>query len=286
MAAIGIYIKLNIDLILKKGLIAYLPYQIIRVFTSRSIFDILCDIWFIPKVSIYAKAVVLPFFYKITPEEAIFQLNDLHPQVRRALLTKVDLNITLKILMFKGIINLFPSQIRNLILPAEIQQPNKEQEEQEEFKSDSEYNENEIEPTKRVSTKSIEASFSKDLPSEQAIKNTVEEILCDESSEQEHYQEEEKNILLINSIVSIDQNRSLALINQSEVDSPISKIKNNDDEWSSKEKNSMSLWSTDDDNLKQSTKFQAKNILPSCYDMNILQNRVEIHEEGKSHKFS
>ena len=92
MVAIGIYIKLNIESILKKGLIAYLPSKMVKALSSRSIFDLLCDLWFIPKISIYAKAVALPFFCKITPEEAIYQLDELHPQVRKAFLTKVDLN--------------------------------------------------------------------------------------------------------------------------------------------------------------------------------------------------
>ena len=90
IGGIGIYVKLNLDSILKKGFIAYLPSKMARAFTSRSIFDILCDIWFIPKISIYIKAIALPLFCKITPEEAISQLDELHPQIRRAFLTKVD----------------------------------------------------------------------------------------------------------------------------------------------------------------------------------------------------
>ena len=167
--------------------------------------------------------------------------------------------------------NLFPSKIRNLLLPAEIKKPHKEEEEK--FKSESEYDESEIETTKKITPKPIEASLSKVEPLEQSIKNTVGEILFGESIQQEQNKS------------SVPANQILALNNQSEVDLPIYNIKDNNDGSSSKERSSLALWSTDDDNLRKSKKFQVKNILPSFYDMNILQARTDMPEflEGKFH---
>jgi hypothetical protein len=71
----------------------------------RSIFDILCDLWFIPKITIYIKAFLTPFIYHMKPEEAVHNLEEIDPSVKDAILTK-------------GIINLFPQKIRKVLLPS------------------------------------------------------------------------------------------------------------------------------------------------------------------------
>lgn len=90
VAGVFVYLQINIKEIRKKGLITYLPAKHQKTLLQRSLFDVLCDMWFIPKVSTYAKAIATPFFIKIEPTEAIHQFKDLAPEARKAVLTKVD----------------------------------------------------------------------------------------------------------------------------------------------------------------------------------------------------
>lgn len=65
------------------------------------------DIWYLPTISEYIKLLIKPVICKITPEEATKVLEDFDPNVRKFFLTK-------------GIINLFPSKIQNVILSEEV----------------------------------------------------------------------------------------------------------------------------------------------------------------------
>ena len=38
---------------------------------NRSIFDVLCDIWFFPKISVYVRKFLTPFLYEMTPHDAL-----------------------------------------------------------------------------------------------------------------------------------------------------------------------------------------------------------------------
>ena len=88
--SIGLFIKIKVEVIRKIGVINYLPHSIAQTLTQRSLFDIICDIWFFPRIASYIKAFLTPFIYKIEPEEAIYQFQDLSPEVRKAILTKVN----------------------------------------------------------------------------------------------------------------------------------------------------------------------------------------------------
>jgi len=87
--SIAFIIKINITEIKKKGLIAYIPPKFHHVLLERSIFDIICDIWFIPKITIYIKALISPFIVKIDPSEAVHQFRDFPLGARKAIFTKV-----------------------------------------------------------------------------------------------------------------------------------------------------------------------------------------------------
>ena len=72
-----------------KGLLEYFSESTKKTLLERSIFDILCDVWFIPNVSLWVKMFVRPFMNEMRPEEAIQNLDDLPVDAKRAILTKV-----------------------------------------------------------------------------------------------------------------------------------------------------------------------------------------------------
>lgn len=82
-------VKLRVDAILEKGLITYLPEETQKKLLERSLFDMLCDTWFIPRFSLIVKAIMRPFFVAINPEEAAYQLDDLPEATKRLFLQKV-----------------------------------------------------------------------------------------------------------------------------------------------------------------------------------------------------
>jgi len=104
VVTLAILIKINLAEIKKKGLIAYIPPKFHTVLLERSIFDIICDIWFVPKITLYIKALVSPFIVKIDPSEAVHQFKDFPPGARKAILTK-------------GLVNIMPDFIKNNMLP-------------------------------------------------------------------------------------------------------------------------------------------------------------------------
>jgi hypothetical protein len=101
---LALLLKKKLHDIQEKGIISYIPLKFHKVLLHRSLFDILCDIWFIPRLTIYIKAFIGPFIYRIKPEEAIHNLEELDPGVKKALLTK-------------GLIYLFPKSLRKFLLP-------------------------------------------------------------------------------------------------------------------------------------------------------------------------
>ena len=88
----------------EKGLINYFPPKLQNFLLNRSIFDVLCDLWFIPKVGLYLKAFFGPFYYESNPEKALnaFEIIGLTRAVT-----------------VKGFINLFPG-IKKMMLPASM----------------------------------------------------------------------------------------------------------------------------------------------------------------------
>lgn len=56
--------------VIEDGLITYFPDSLKHTFLNRSVLDILCDLWFIPSMSVYFTAAIKPMFdQSISPEE-------------------------------------------------------------------------------------------------------------------------------------------------------------------------------------------------------------------------
>lgn len=75
-------------IIKKKGLIYYLPDNFKRILLSRSLFDLLCDFWYIDSLKQYFKAIFSPLIFKSDPEAAIKNLSHLEHSDRKIFLTK------------------------------------------------------------------------------------------------------------------------------------------------------------------------------------------------------
>lgn len=97
----GFLLKTVIKQIHEKGLITYLPLKLQNFLLNRSVFDVLCDLWFIPKIGLYLKAFFGPFYYESTPEKA---------------LNSFEVIGLTRAVTVKGFINLFPG-LKKIILP-------------------------------------------------------------------------------------------------------------------------------------------------------------------------
>ncbi|KAL4487183.1 hypothetical protein ABPG72_017902 [Tetrahymena utriculariae] len=93
----------------ERGFISLLPRTIQVHLLDRSIFDLLCDIWYIPKISLYIKAFIKPFVQNISPEEAACALQELPDSAKRAIMTK-------------GLINFLPNFMQSAIMPQQNQE--------------------------------------------------------------------------------------------------------------------------------------------------------------------
>jgi hypothetical protein len=206
------YTKFSWDNLMKEGFLKYLPKKLVKTLMHRSIFDVLCDIWFIPKISIYIKAMAMPFLCEIKPDEAIHQLDELHPSVRKAVLTK-------------GVINLLPESVQQALVP---KQETKEISEDEKQSSDDEH-----------SFTSVIAEATS--PSKRQALNAAVIISADSTPTNE---------------------TQLIKLNDKETDS----------QGSNREK-----WSTDDEPIPNRQGFNAKNVLPSFLDMNLLRSKLEAY---------
>jgi hypothetical protein len=78
-----------------------------QLLLERSVFDMLCDLWFFPRISLVIKAVVWPFISKPNPDDAIKTLDPLPEDIKELFITK-------------GIVNLFPKKLSKMILPDEM----------------------------------------------------------------------------------------------------------------------------------------------------------------------
>ena len=94
-------IKNCVEEIHKNGLINFLPKRLQTFLLNRSIFDVLCDLWFIPKIGLYIKAFAGPFYYEYTPEKA---------------LTNFEVIGLTRAVTVKGFLNLFPG-LKKVLLP-------------------------------------------------------------------------------------------------------------------------------------------------------------------------
>ena len=89
-----------------KGLAYYLPLGIKNALLNRSLLDILCDLWFIPTLSLYLKTILAPMISnkRRAPEDAVKYLDPLEPNHRKIFITK-------------GLAFLLPKKITKLLLP-------------------------------------------------------------------------------------------------------------------------------------------------------------------------
>lgn len=96
----------QIDEILKRGLAYYLPMPLKNALLNRSLLDILCDMWFIPTMSVYIKTMMAPVLSnkRRGPEEAVKYLDPLEPKQREFFIRK-------------GLAFLFPRKITKILLP-------------------------------------------------------------------------------------------------------------------------------------------------------------------------
>ena len=102
IASIFLLIKNCITQIHEKGLINFLPKRLQNFMLNRSIFDVLCDLWFIPKMGLYLKAFFGPFYYEYTPDKALNNFETIG-------LTRA--------VTVKGFLHLFPG-LKKVLLPA------------------------------------------------------------------------------------------------------------------------------------------------------------------------
>lgn len=69
----GIFLNIYLRIVeLKRnGFIDWLPIGLQKILLERSILDILCDIWYIPRLKLLLRTFLTPFFMKIHPEKAV-----------------------------------------------------------------------------------------------------------------------------------------------------------------------------------------------------------------------
>lgn len=99
-----IYMRFEFAQFKKVGIFVHLPPSLQSALLNRSLFDILCDIWYMPTFSLYFKILFRPFIYQTQPEKAIENLAELSNEQKEAALKK-------------GIINLFPDSIKEIMKP-------------------------------------------------------------------------------------------------------------------------------------------------------------------------
>lgn len=118
------YLMIKWEKFREKGLIHYMSPKMQALFLNRSIFDVLCDVWFFPRISLYFKAFFMPLIFKIKPEMAMDQLSILPEPDRKVVLTK-------------GVVYVLPRPLKMLFLPRSFERHNKIQEFFEEEHNDS-----------------------------------------------------------------------------------------------------------------------------------------------------
>ena len=70
----------------------------------RSIFDILCDIWYIPLITLYVKALVKPLLFDMSPAQAKHMIETELPHKKMS-----------DIILTKGIANLFSEKTQSFL---------------------------------------------------------------------------------------------------------------------------------------------------------------------------
>ena len=107
VCSLGYFVKCRLDRARKHGIVNIIPSGLRRLLLRRSLFDVLCDLWYFPILPKYIKAIFGPFIFKPTPEDAAKNFEALHPAFRRLFLTK-------------GVINVLPGKAKAFLLPEDL----------------------------------------------------------------------------------------------------------------------------------------------------------------------
>lgn len=106
LVSIYLFLKNAFRTICDRGILAYLPYNIQHLMLRRSIFDLLCDLWYFSKLKLYLKAIITPLILKPNPKEVSKYLNDIPKQER-------------KVFFIKGIVYALPKNLQVYFFPKE-----------------------------------------------------------------------------------------------------------------------------------------------------------------------
>lgn len=63
----------------KKGFLNKVSNKLRKILLERSLFDILCDIWYFETIKRHLRVFLGPFLIKKTPEEIIESFDDINP---------------------------------------------------------------------------------------------------------------------------------------------------------------------------------------------------------------
>ena len=88
----------------KRGLITYFPHPLQALFLQRSLFDLLCDLWYFPRWRVLLQIFLHNMALCPEHETAVATLDNLPPDINRIVRTR-------------GLINFLPESLANLILP-------------------------------------------------------------------------------------------------------------------------------------------------------------------------
>lgn len=105
-------IEFRLESVSRKGLMAYIGPKARYALLHRSIFDVMCDLWYYPMLGLYVKAIMGPFIVKPRPEDVVHTLDELPEAGRKALLTK-------------GVVYVLPRWLRRIVLPKSFELHNK-----------------------------------------------------------------------------------------------------------------------------------------------------------------
>ncbi|KAL4476999.1 hypothetical protein ABPG72_011696 [Tetrahymena utriculariae] len=114
LGSIGFILISKIKKAKKEGIINKVSPGLRTLLLKRSIFDILCDLWYFPIIPKYLKAIFGPFIFKKDPEVTVKNFDELHPKFKQLVLTK-------------GMINILPVALKNFLLPANLLDINSDQ---------------------------------------------------------------------------------------------------------------------------------------------------------------
>ncbi|CAD8209708.1 unnamed protein product [Paramecium octaurelia] len=109
LCSLAVLLKIKWTRIKRKGFLNNVSQKLRKVLLERSLFDILCDIWYFETIKRHVRVFLSPFLIKKTPEEIIESFDDINPQLKEAILRK-------------GTINLFPEPIKKELVENYIQE--------------------------------------------------------------------------------------------------------------------------------------------------------------------